>query len=134
MALLYVVVLKHMLTSNQSAVGRNARWARVRAHERTAHARLMWECKRVLHLHRVLSLSGHFKFMALCATYARKWKCALTPADRAWIRAKHAEEIAASGRPLDESKRLAKLSPSARKLAIEAMQRLAQDSQSGANR
>jgi hypothetical protein len=47
--------------------------------------------------------------MRLCYHYQRKvFHHKLTPTELAYIRWKHADEIAASARPLDESKRKAK--------------------------
>ena len=70
--------------------GRMHRWSRLSADERSQYGRRIRCSKRVLHSH----LNGHFRFMTLCWQYQRLWGCVLTPADRAYIRVKHAAEIA----------------------------------------
>ena len=88
------------LNAGIAAVGRKVRWARTRACERSAHARMMRKRKQLLYAQRAHAKCGHFKYMVLCREYARMWNCKLTPASRAWIKAKHAAEIAASIKPL----------------------------------
>ena len=82
--------------------------------DRKRFGRRMRRQKGSLHGLRTLSLRGHFAYMRLCYRYKRELGRVLTPADRAYIRAHHAAEIIASARPLDESKRLARLSPKQR--------------------
>ena len=93
-------------------------WASVPAPERRRLGLRMRRQKGALHGLRTRALRGDFLFMRLCWKYIRSLGRKLTPADYVWIRAHHAEEIAASAKPLDESKRLAKLSKKQREAEL----------------
>ena len=94
--------------------GRMSRWSRVRWEERSRFGKRLRRQKGALHGHRVQSLNGHCKFMALCRKFRAIYRCELTPVVRAWIRSRYADVIAAAARPLDESKRSSVLHHSAK--------------------
>ena len=83
-------------TSEQARAIVHVRWRRASADERRAQLRWVRERKRLAHLHAALKLNGHYCFMNICQRYSAHLRRRLTPAERAWIRVRHAEEIAAS--------------------------------------
>ena len=76
--------------------GRYKRWAHVSAADRSAFGKWLRRKKGNKHAMFTLRYIGNQKFMCLCMRYQRKYGRKLTPAERAWIKAIHAQEIAAS--------------------------------------
>lgn len=76
--------------------GRHSRWTGIPWSERSKIGKRLRRQKGNKHALVTLRSMGHFAFMRLCYRYQRKYRRKLTPAERNWIRAVHAEEINAS--------------------------------------
>jgi hypothetical protein len=82
--------------TGQSKIAAKKRWAKVSKDVRIAYARYMRACKGAKHSHETKRAIGHYHFMHLVRwSYMRRLGRKLTPAELAWVRATHAEEIAA---------------------------------------
>ena len=76
--------------------GRYKRWAYTTVAQRHEVGRRLRRLKGQRHAMFTQRYIGHHAYMRLCKRYKRQLGRALTPAERAWIREVHKEEIAAT--------------------------------------